>query len=393
VLVAGLVGLGEVPAGAGASGVADDVPQPPAEVVPFVPELIDFGLLRDVLREQYPTTFGGLVNNGNDSITIYETRPSTALHQWVAQRFEDAATNSGVDPALIPTVTYRTVGRSLDALFGLKDRVMAAVGTLKPLGVGVESVGVQDGVNKIVVGVNTPVAKAQTVLENLFGKGQIKVIEWKLTNEADRYNDSAPWNGGDQIVSEGSTFTSCTTGFGMHDDSTGAHYVTTAGHCGAHFWWNTWSGFAIRDNSTLVGATSGSVWNGVYFGYRVDTQKIAASSSTAVWTGSATRRYMSAPLDVAQGDPTCIEGSFSLTECGTIYATDFGENGTEYLVDLNGGGTVFGDSGAPSWRTSPFGPLGQGTHVGSLSNGLRVELNIYAVMFFNGLKLNTPWDP
>ena len=159
------------------------------------------------------------------------------------------------------------------------------------------------------------------------------------------------------------------------------------------FWWNTWSGFAVRDNSTLVGATSGSVWNGVYFGYRVDTQRIAASSSTAIWTGTATRRYMSAPLDVAQGDPTCIEGSFSLTQCGTIYATDFGEGGTQYLVELNGGGTVFGDSGAPSWRTSPFGPLGQGTHVGSLNNGLRVELNIYAVMFFNGLKLNTPWDP
>ena len=96
---------------------------------------------------------------------------------------------------------------------------------------------------------------------------------------------------------------------------------------------------------------------------------------------------------MAQGDPTCIEGSFSLTRCGTIWATDFGENGTEYVVDVGGASTTFGDSGAPSWRTSPFGPLAQGTHVGSLSTGMKVELNIYAVLFFNNVQLNTWSDP
>jgi hypothetical protein len=381
--------------GASPASRADDVPQPPDEVVPFVPELIDFGLLRDTLRDQYASTFSGLVNNGNNAITIYETRANNAMHEWVTKRFQDAAASSGTDPALIPRVTYKTTGLgglTLKLLFGLKDTIMAAVGTLKPLGISVESIGVQDGSNRIVVGVSTSIPLAQRLLETLFGNGHILVIEWKLTNEADRYNDSSPWNGGDQAVSEGTNFTSCTTGFGVHDNS--HHYLTTAGHCNAHSWWNTWAGFPIRNGSTFLGNTSGSVWNGVYFGNRVDTQKILTpDSSDIVWTGSATRRYIAAPLDVAQGDPTCIEGSFSLTECGTIYATDFGEGGTEYLVALSNGSTVFGDSGAPSWRTSPFGPLGQGTHVGSLSNGLRVELNIYAVMFFNGVKLNTPWDP
>ena len=44
VLVMGLIGVGELPAGAGPSGVggvADDVPQPQDEVVPFVRQLID----------------------------------------------------------------------------------------------------------------------------------------------------------------------------------------------------------------------------------------------------------------------------------------------------------------------------------------------------------------
>jgi len=391
-VVSGLTGGSGVPVGARPSSLADDVPPPPEEIVPFVAELIDFGLLRDTLRDLYPATFAGLVNNGDGSITIYETRATNAMHQWVTQRFHDAAEDNDVDPALIPRVTYRTTGRSLDALFGLKDRITAARGLLQANGVGLEIVGIQDGTNKVIVGVNTPVTPAQTVLENLFGRGTLRAIPWKLTTEADRWNDSPPWNGGDQLVTEGSNPGACTSGFGVHDDNN--HYVTTAGHCNTHFWWNTFVGFPVRDSSTLVGATSGSVWNGVYFGYRVDTQKILTSdSSNIVWTGSSTRRFISAPLDVAQGDPTCIEGSINLTRCGTIWATDFGEGGTEYLVDVGGASTTFGDSGAPSWRSSPFGPLAQGTHVGSLSNGLKVELNIYAVMFFNDVQLNTWSDP
>lgn len=391
VAVVGLMGVGVVPAGGSPVVVADDVAQPPVDLVPYVPELIDFGLLRDTLRGQYKNTFAGLVNNGNDSITIYEKTPNNAMHAWVTQRFEDAAEDNGVDPARIPTVTYRTAARSLDKLFEHKDKIMGSKGMLKGKGVVVESVGIQDSTNKVIVGVSSPVTPAQVVLENLVGQGTLTAIPWKFTNEADRYNDSAPWNGGNQIISEGGTFTGCTTGFGVHDDNN--HYVTTAGHCGNHFWWNTFAGFPIRDDSTFVGTTTGTVWNGVYFGNRIDTQKIRASSSSIIWTGTATRRYISAPLDVAQGDPTCIEGSISLTRCGSIFATDFGEGGTQYLVALSNGTTSFGDSGAPSWRNSPFGPLAQGTHVGSLSNGLRVELNIYAVMFFNSVRLNTPWEP
>jgi hypothetical protein len=416
-MVAGLLGVGVVPAGARPPGPADDVPPPRKEIVPFVPELIDFGLLRDTLRERFPDTFAGLVNDGDDAVTIYETRPDEATHRWVARRFATAARKAGVDADLIPRVSYRTAERSLDALFDLKDEVMAERATLEARGVGVEAVGIQDGTNQVVVGVDAAaqparsteqaesteqtestdsvpsVPEAQSVLESTFGRGRLRAIPWEMADEADRYDDTSPWNGGDQLVSEGSSFTACTSGFGMHDGS-GRRYVTTAGHCDSHFWWNTWAGLPVRDDSTFLGTTTGPVWDGVYFGFRVDTQKVLTNgSSNIVWTGTATRRFITAPLDVAQGDPTCIEGSFSLTACGTVWATDFGEGGTQYLVALSDGSTVFGDSGAPSWRHSPFGSLAQGTHVGSLSNGLRVELNIYAVMFFNGLRLNTPWDP
>jgi hypothetical protein len=382
------------PAGAAPPSVADDVPQPRDEVVPFVPQLIDFGLLRDTLRKEFPNTFGGLVNNGNDSVTIYETRTDKPMRDWITRWFQEAAAKNEVDPKLVPPVTYQRVGRSLDALFGLRDRMMGAKDLLHGRGVELETVGIQDSTNKVVVGVSSPPSTALPVLETLYGRGTTRAIPWELRTEADRWNDSSPWNGGDQLVTEGANPGACTSGFGVHDDS-GNHYLTTAGHCNSHFWWNTFAGFPVRNNDTFVGPTSGPVWNGVFLGFRVDTQKILTSnSSNIVWTGSASRRFISAPLDVAQGDPTCIEGSFSLTRCGTIWATDFGEGGTEYLVDINGTSTTtFGDSGAPSWRNSPFGPLAQGTHVGSLSNGLKVELNIFAVLFFNDVRLNTPFDP
>jgi hypothetical protein len=397
-LLFGLVGATEAPAGARPSRPsrpADDVPQPPDDVVPFVPELIDFGRLRDTMREKFPTTFAGLVNNGDDQITIYETKPNDAARTWVVEQFQAAAREHDMGQDVVPRVGWRTYPRTLAGLFELKDRVMAAQETLKSRGVVIESVGIQDSANQIIVGVSTPVVTAQKVLESLFGRGALRVIPWKLTEEADRFNDSPPWNGGDQLVTEGANPGGCTSGFGVHDGPT--HYVTTAGHCGTHTWWNTWAGFPIRNNDTLVGATSGPVWNGTYFGFRIDTQKILTpnGSSNIIWTDPAIRRYISAPLDVAQGDPTCIEGSFSATTCGTVFATDFGDGGTQYLVDVNSAATAFGDSGAPSWRTSPFGPLAQGTHVGTLvgPDNLKVELNIFAVMFFNHVVLNTPWDP
>ena len=404
----GLLGLGHVPAGAAPASpaapagpkapasVADDVPQPPESMVPYVPELIDLGLLRKELRASYKTSFAGLVNNGDDSLTIYTTRDDPGMRAWVDERFREAAESSGTDPALIPEVTWKNnpLGwLSLDSLFGLKDTIMAAAGLLKPLGVNVETIGLQDGTNKLIVGVTTAIPLATRILEQMFGKGHIQVIPWQLRLEADRWNDSPPWNGGDQLVTEGSTPGACTSGFGVHDGN-GNHYVTTAGHCKTHFWWNTFVSFPIRNNNTLVGVTSGSVWNGVYFGYRIDTQKILTTdSSNIVWNQTNVRKYISAPLDVAVGDPTCIEGSFTLTHCGTIWATDFGEGGTQYVVDVGGESTMAGDSGAPSWRNSPFGPLAQGTHVGSLSDGKKVELNIYAMMFFNGVQLNTWQDP
>jgi hypothetical protein len=358
-----------------------------------VAELIDFGLLRKELRERYPTTFAGLVNDGGDALTIYETEPDPDLHDWVEKRFEDAARASGVDAELIPEVTWADAEVSLDALLELKARIMADADELAKEGVEVASVGMRDPENVALVGVDSGVDGAQAVLEARYGKGHLRAFAWELTDEADRWNDSSPFNGGDQIVTEGNDPHGCTTGFGVHDTS-GNRYVTSAGHCHNHYWWNTWIGFPVRNASTFLGVTSGTVYDGTYSGHDIDTQKILTTgSSRVVWTGSATRKYITAALGTAVGDPTCIEGSYSLTACGGIFAVDFGAGDTQYLVGISSGTTTNGDSGAPSWRESPFGPLAQGTHVGVLSGGLRVELSINYVVFFNGVHLNTASDP
>jgi hypothetical protein len=358
-----------------------------------VAELIDFGLLRQELRERYPATFAGLVNDGGDALTIYETRPGDDLHDWVQKRFDDAARAAGVDAKLVPEVTYATATATLDELFELKARVMADTDDLAKDGVEVGSVGLRDSENRALIGVDSDVDRAQAVLDARYGKDHQRAFAWEMTEESDRWNDSSPWNGGDQIVSDGGDPHGCTTGFGVHDGN-GNRYVTSAGHCHAHFWWNTWIGFPVRNNSTLLGVTSGTVYDGIYSGHDIDTQKIVTTgSSRIVWTGSSTRKYIAAALGTAEGDPTCIEGSYSLTACGGVFGTDFGAGDTQYVVGISSGTTVAGDSGAPSWRESPFGPLAQGTHLGVLSGGLRVEQSINYVVFFNGVSLNTLADP
>ena len=107
-------------------------------------------------------------------------------------------------------------------------------------------------------------------------------------NGADRYNDTAPRNGGDQVLGNNGSDTIyrkvCTTGFGVQDAS--RTYLLTSGHCGNWKWFNT-SQFAAAPPSSanLVG------WTGTrsYANNAIDSELINGYGSHIVWTGSATR--------------------------------------------------------------------------------------------------------
>jgi hypothetical protein len=385
-------------------GVPDDV----AEVVPTVitPEFFDFGALRLDLLAAFPKTFAGLKNNGDDSLTIYETRPTDQLHEWVADRFASAAARDGVSLDLAPPVTYERKTASLRSLRDLKERIMRERPGLLSTGTRVIDIGIQDDRNTLLVEVGHDRGRSQQALEQRYGRGHVDAVILGFKEQADRYNDTAPWNGGDQIVAEETPNPGypeiCTTGFGVK--STTARYVTTAGHCDPHYWWNyhcidgVFCGIT-RTPSHLVGGPNGTVYDGVYSGYRVDTQKIRTleGSSNLIWTKTATRRVISAPAGVAVNDSNCIEGSVQAKQsCGRVTAVDFGEGGTQYLVTItNGVLTKPGDSGAPSWRDDPhYGPIATGTHVGiSGSASVAKEMSINFVLFFNGVSLNTISDP
>ena len=150
-------------------------------------------------------------------------------------------------------------------------------------GVHVLGVGIRDSDNALVVGVDlTPneqagLAKAEEFLSNRYPGVHLMAFAGRVAEQG-RYNDIAPnWYGGDALLSEdfGGFLATYTAGFGIHISSN--HFFTTAGHCGNHTWYNTASNVGTENSTTLVGSTSGTIYDGVYSGYKVDAEKIFAA--------------------------------------------------------------------------------------------------------------------
>lgn len=196
------------------------------------------------------------------------------------------------------------------------------------------------------------------------------------------------------------SYSACTSGFGVKRTD-GSRFVTTADHCGGHSWWNSpVYPFPIRTNSRYVGPTAQTFF-GTYANTYLDSQIIWApsGSSDIIWAGGQPpyRVYISGYVGVSQGDPTCIEGSWPPSEsCGAVFAADYGDGYSQYLVGItNGNYTKDGDSGAPSWMNSYFGPLAQGIHNGSFvgAPNLAAEMKINIVLFVHNASLTTVASP
>lgn len=142
-----------------------------------------------------------------------------------------------------------------------------------------------------------------------------------------------------------------------------------------------------------------SAFNDDVYGYELDTAFIETprGSSRIIWSGFApTRRYITNLISPAVGQPTCIEGSQTQGSCGVVYDADYEAGDTMYLIAIqSGSNTITGDSGAPSWWASGFGPLAQGTLVGVLPGQPNVAYaqKINVALYWNGVSLNTVSSP
>jgi len=76
--------------------------------------------------------------------------------------------------------------------------------------------------------------EAGSLADQLVGPGLTTVhrVDHSLQLTSYRYNDSAPWNGGDGIgVGTNAAYGYCSTGIPVHNTSSGARFLLTAAHC------------------------------------------------------------------------------------------------------------------------------------------------------------------
>jgi hypothetical protein len=325
-----------------------------------------FSELQASLMARYPTSFGGLyVNKAGQFVVATAGPPTIALQQFVTTGFGGAAKQLvATRPAPAIRMAYANTGVTLQHLYDLKAAILDNPVLTKD---GVDGAGLDIEHGRVVVMSRTKLGAS--AVEADYGSAVKVLLDDGSGLFADRYGDTPAFNGGDQIVTPSDGETTCTSGFGMQDTTTGRTYLLTAGHCGNATWYSTHSSDPVYNSSTLIGSTvPGSVVTSV-----IDAQLISTEASCISWGGISSkvsndeRIYITGYTDPLQGAAIETEGSVSTEETGTVAYYDVSKVlAGESLQDLDfitvlG---VGGDSGGPMIYPTIYGPLAGGTDVG-----------------------------
>jgi hypothetical protein len=255
-------------------------------------------------------------DRGSD-IAGVEIDPDT---QTVRLYRKDKGKGHGLDsiPAGV-TVDVRTAKFSRNAMIDAAEQITRDAQVLgEQAHVTVEAVGPSVDGSGIVVTVfsagGTDVDQASKALRARYGEivGVVRVSDQKTSEDelyfnGWRFNDYAPWYGGDRIASS----SGCTSGFSATYNSAPA--MLTAAHCGGvgTNWWN--------------GPTSVSGWNfmgsTVYSNTNTDVAAInVASASSYINVGwdpqVASQLYVGSWASPVVGEYLCQSGSYTGERCG-----------------------------------------------------------------------------
>jgi hypothetical protein len=321
------------------------------------------------LMSRYPGSFGGFyVNKMGQFVVATAEPPNAALQRSAKAGFMSAARVLGIEESPIQ-LSFVNTGVTLRHLYDLKAAILD-----NPVltAAGIDGAGLDIEHGRLVVMSRTELGASAVKAD--YGSAATVLLDSGSGLFADRYADTAPFNGGDQIVTPSDGETTCTSGFPMKDTATGETFLLTAGHCGDANWYNTRTASPVYDSSTLVGTTvHGSVLTSV-----VDAQLIAAKASCITWGGKSTtpsndeRIYTTGYFDPPQGATIDTEGSVSTQQTGTVAYYDVSLSiGGEDLHDLDliTQMPTFGDSGGPAVYPTGYGPLAGGTIVGWYESG------------------------
>lgn len=245
---------------------------------------------------------------------------------------------------------------SLASLEHIRDEITSRHDELLARGINVTVWGADIRDNKVKIGVKDLTPGAKIFLVHAFGPSHVEVVEDTGVVPTSKYNDSEPWYGGDGIANIREPSYICTSGFTML--RYGSIYVSTAGHCGYHTWYNYGQEIGstylmeFRNNGDgdeqLIGPTSAAGY--VFAGTDDDTDDYHAVTSYSGYqyvgdTGICADGYFSSDYE---GGDVCG---------GTISATNqckyFGDKTTCALIVVNTPNQRAvrrGDSGGPVYN-------------------------------------------
>jgi hypothetical protein len=260
-------------------------------------------------------------------------------------------------------VSFGRTSHTKAQLLAVHAKVTKSVNMLAAHGVDIVSwfPGINgDGLEHIGV-VDLTTAKAR-MLDRLFGAGRIVLQSMSKSQApqatANRVDDYAPWNGGDNITSNG---IGCTSGAGVNYQ--GIQYMITAAHCYLPGWhvYNEFAGVS-RPNNLMGTEASRDVRNG-----GDDTALVRMPVEGHVWTGivgQAVPKPVAGDATNPNGDTVYNEGAYSGQVAATVvnnyagcitlggYTGLSGQRTECNLVEATSGGIANqeGDSGGPVIR-------------------------------------------
>lgn len=261
------------------------------------------------IAERYPASFAG-VEDRNDSFVIHTVAPDSEMRQALLS----APTLQGVPMEFAPA------SRTYADMENLSDQIAGASDELASEGIQL----VQWGPNVVTNTVDVHLAQyspeaAQRIVDQ-FGEGVTVAQESQEQpdEQADRYNDSSPFWGGDALEKVANPLQPwkayCTTGANVVGPN-GGQFMITAGHC-----------FANGDPVYMAGRRIGTVSQKAYAqGGKVDAELINVSSvGSYIWTNNASQgdgasfTYVShykTTIDQS-GEYVCFDGANTREVCG-----------------------------------------------------------------------------
>jgi hypothetical protein len=140
--------------------------------LPAAHNLASVSGLRQTLLSDFPSTFGGLYNNGDNTFTVLTVGDGTEVEAFVNQRLGVMTSSQ----TLAPTVRFASTAVPLQILTNVAQEVGDAMSSLQAQGFPVHGVGIDDRSNSVVVLTSTSAPRLESYLVSHFAFHSFRIV-------------------------------------------------------------------------------------------------------------------------------------------------------------------------------------------------------------------------